>query len=153
MAHSHKSVSFSDERGDIVDIFVSRPFEHGVLIRSKKGAVRGNHYHQESLQCDLVITGRMAVFSRKSGSEEIEERVVGPNDWTEWEKGEAHEFVALDDEVVFMSFVSGVRGGDSYERDTHRLPVALHVLAGKTIDQILSAGTTAASRMPSKSGA
>jgi len=142
MKHIRKQVDFTDERGDIMDAFVSRPFEHGVLIRSKKGAVRGNHFHQESLQCDLVITGRMAVFSRKAGSEKIEECVVGPNDWTEWEKGEAHEFIALDDDVVFMSFVSGVRGGDAYEKDTYRLPVALHELAGKTIDQILARETT-----------
>jgi dTDP-4-dehydrorhamnose 3,5-epimerase-like enzyme len=138
MKQERKEINFTDDRGTIMDVFVSRPFEHGVLIHSAKGSVRGNHYHKESLQCDLMIKGRMAVFSRKSGSEVIEERVVGPQDWAEWEKEEVHEFIALDDEVIFMSFVNGPRGGDAYESDTYRIPVPLHELAGKTLEQVLS---------------
>jgi dTDP-4-dehydrorhamnose 3,5-epimerase-like enzyme len=138
MKQEQKEINFTDERGTIMDVFVSRPFEHGVLIHSRKGAVRGNHYHKESLQCDLVIAGRIAVFSRAPGSETIEERVVGPNDWIEWDKEEVHEFIALDDEAVFMSFVNGLRGGQSYESDTYRIPVPLHELAGKTLEQVLA---------------
>ncbi len=138
MIYERKTINFTDERGTIMDAFVSRPFEHGVLIHSNRGAVRGNHYHKESLQCDLVIAGRMAVFSRKAGSDAIEERVVGPNDWLEWDKEEAHEFIALDDEAIFMSFVNGLRGGQSYESDTYRIPVPLHELAGKSLEQVLA---------------
>ena len=137
MIQEKKQINFTDDRGTITDIFVSRPFEHGVLIHSKKGSVRGNHYHEKSLQCDIMIQGRMVAFSRKAGSDEIDERIVGPNDWAEWERGEVHEFIALDDDVIFMSFVNGPRGGDAYESDTYRIPVPLHELKGCTLKELL----------------
>jgi dTDP-4-dehydrorhamnose 3,5-epimerase-like enzyme len=129
--------NFTDDRGAIMDIFVNRPFEHCVTVSSKKGSVRGNHYHKLSSQCDFMVSGRMAVFSRKEGSEEIEQTIVGPHDWVEWDKSEVHEFIALDDDVVFVTFVNGPRGGDNYESDTYRLPVPLHELKGVSLEDIL----------------
>jgi hypothetical protein len=137
MKHEHKDINFSDERGTITDIFVDRPFSHSVLIHSRKGAVRGNHYHQQSYQCDLVIQGRMAIFGRKKDSDIIEERIAGPNDWSEWGFGDVHEFIALDDEVIFISFVNGTRAGTDYENDTFRIPTPLHVLKGRSLEDIL----------------
>jgi dTDP-4-dehydrorhamnose 3,5-epimerase-like enzyme len=137
MIQENKKPNFTDDRGTIMDIFVNRPFEHCVIVRSRKGSVRGNHYHKLSFQCDFMVSGKMAVFSRKEGSDVIEERVVGPNEWVEWEKSEVHEFIALDDDVAFVTFVNGPRGGDNYESDTFRLPVPLHELKGRSIEDIL----------------
>ena len=137
MIQERKPINFTDDRGTIMDVFVSTPYEHCVIVRSKRGSVRGNHYHEKSQQSDIMIQGRMVSFSRKVGSDEIVERVLEPNDWTEWEKGEAHEFVALDDTVIFASFVNGPRGGDNYESDTIRIPKPLHEIKGRKIEDIL----------------
>mgnify|MGYP001559876240 CR=1 FL=1 len=125
MKQVQKQVDFTDDRGTIMDIFVSRPFEHCVIVKSNKDSVRGNHYHKESDQCDFMVKGKMKVFSRKAGSDLIEETIVEENDWVEWEKGEIHEFIALE-EVIFVTFVNGPRGGDNYENDTYRLKIPLH---------------------------
>ncbi len=108
-----------------MDIFVGEPYEHCVVIYSNKGAVRGNHFHKKSVQSDFMLSGRMLAYSRKRGSKKIEKFVVKQNDVTHWEKGEVHEFIALE-KCAFLSFVNGPRGGDNYESDTYRLKIALH---------------------------
>lgn len=132
MKREQRKVDFTDVRGTIMDIFVNRPFEHCVIVHSNKGSIRGNHYHEKSFQCDFMVKGEMQVFSRKAGSDVIEENVVGENDWVEWEKGEVHEFIALED-VIFVTFVNGLRGGDNYENDTFRLKIPLHEQLKKNI--------------------
>lgn len=137
MKFEQKKVNFTDDRGTIMDVFVGRPFEHCVVIHSTKGSVRGNHYHAKSEQADFMIQGRMVAFSRKAESDVIEERVLSAGDWTEWDRSEVHEFIALGDDVIFMSVVNGPRGGDNYENDTFRLPVPLHELKGRKLEDIL----------------
>lgn len=125
MRKEQKEINFEDKRGTIRDIFVGHPFEHCVIIHSTPGSVRGNHYHERSEQCDFMVKGSMKVFSRRPGSNIVEESISKEGEWIEWEKGEAHEFIAIDD-VVFLSFVNGPRGGNEYESDTYHLKIPLH---------------------------
>ena len=125
MKREKRPVNFEDSRGTIMDIFVKEPYEHCVIVKSTPDSVRGNHYHKESAQTDFMLYGRMKAFCRKQGSDKIEEFIVEPNDVTYWEKGEVHEFIALED-CGFLSFVNGPRGGDNYENDTYRLKIPLH---------------------------
>ena len=137
MIKEQKEINYKDSRGTIMDVFVGRPFEHCVIIHSNPNSVRGNHYHEKSEQCDFMIKGKMKVFSRKADSDVIEESISREGEWIEWEKGEAHEFIAIDD-VVFMSVVNGPRGGDEYESDTYHLKIPLHEqLAQKITDRTL----------------
>jgi len=118
-------VDFKDRRGTIMDIFVKEPYEHCVIVYSNKGAVRGSHFHKLSQQSDFMLFGKMTAYSRKQGSKKIEKFTVSQNDFTTWDKGEAHEFIALE-KCAFLSFVNGPRGGDQYESDTYRLKIPLH---------------------------
>lgn len=127
-----RKVDFKDVRGTIMDIFVKEPYEHCVIVHSKKGSVRGNHFHSKSQQSDFMLYGTMRAYCRKQKSKKIETFVVRPNDVTYWDKGEAHEFIALED-CAFLSFVNGPRGGDNYESDTYRLEVPLHEQLKKKI--------------------
>ncbi len=120
----HKEINFEDARGTITDIFVQDPQDHATLIFSKKGAVRGNHYHNETVQSDFVISGKLKVLTQKVGASEITESEVGPNDYISHDKREAHTYVALED-TVFITFNAGPRGGENYEKDTFRLEVPL----------------------------
>lgn len=132
MKRQKRKVDFTDKRGTIMDIFVAEPYEHCVIIYSNKGSIRGNHFHKNSLQADFMIFGKMQAYSRKKGSKKIEKFVVKPHDVTYWEKGEAHEFIALE-KCAFLSFVNGPRGGDNYENDTFRLKIPLHEQAKKKV--------------------
>ncbi len=132
MKREKRKVDFKDTRGTIMDIFVKEPYEHCVIIYSNKGSVRGNHFHKKSQQTDFMLFGRMQAFSRKQRSRKVARFVVAQNDVTHWDKGEAHEFIALE-KSAFLSFVNGPRGGGNYENDTYRLKIPLHEQARKKI--------------------
>ncbi|HYF12702.1 MAG TPA: hypothetical protein VD928_00145 [Candidatus Paceibacterota bacterium] len=121
-----KKINFEDERGTIMDIFVNIPMHHSTIIFTKKGGVRGNHYHKLSTQHDFLVSGRFEVYGQKVGEKEITKSIWEPHEFITWDPNEAHEFVALED-AVFITFITGVRGGDDFEKDTYRLEVPLHV--------------------------
>jgi len=132
MKLEHKKVNFEDGRGTIMDIFTNMPKEHCTIIHSIKDSVRGNHYHKSTTQWDFMVNGRMKVLYRKQNEAEVHEQVVEANDFLEWEPGEAHEFIALED-LIFITFHNGPRGGDNYESDTYRLKIPLHEQAKKKV--------------------
>lgn len=136
MKVENKKINFEDARGSITDIFTSEPREHCTIIMSKKGSVRGNHYHKFTHQSDFMVSGKMIIFSRKKDSSVIEETIVGPYDFVTYELEECHEFIALED-LVFVTFHNGPRGGDDYESDTFRLPTPLHKLKGSKLDDLV----------------
>jgi dTDP-4-dehydrorhamnose 3,5-epimerase-like enzyme len=125
MQREHKPVNFQDSRGTITDIFVRDPKEHCTIIMTRKGSVRGNHFHKLSRQYDFIVSGRFEVFSQRAGEPAVESMIVGPSDLLTWEPNDAHEFVALEDSVL-ITFVDGMRGGENYEKDTYRLSTPLH---------------------------
>ena len=53
---THIPVAVSDARGLITNIFEGR-VEHVALITSKKGSVRGNHYHKQDHQYIYLVSG------------------------------------------------------------------------------------------------
>ena len=63
MKITHKEINFEDARGTITDIFVKDPQDHGTIIMSKKGAVRGNHYHKTTKQSDFILSGKLISLS------------------------------------------------------------------------------------------
>ncbi|MEK7628418.1 MAG: hypothetical protein AAB421_03290 [Patescibacteria group bacterium] len=125
MKKIQKKTSFKDARGTITDIFVGEAHEHCTLIFTKKGGVRGNHYHALSRQYDFLVSGKFQVYSRKKGEKKVTKTLWKPHELVSWDAGEAHEFIALEDSV-WITFVDGVRGGDDFEKDTYRLETPLH---------------------------
>ena len=124
---THKNINFEDARGTITDIFVNDPKQHCTIIFTKKGGVRGNHYHKLSRQHDFLISGKMEIYGQTVGEKEVTKNILNPYDLVVWEPNETHEFIALDDSV-FITFVDGLRGGDDFEKDTYRLDAPLHEL-------------------------
>jgi dTDP-4-dehydrorhamnose 3,5-epimerase-like enzyme len=120
MKIEHKKINFKDGRGTITDIFVNSPKDHATIIFSKKGAVRGNHYHKKSTQYDFVVSGQLTVLSQKIGQKKVYKHILKPYDLMFHGPMEAHTLIA-DKDTVFITFVDGVRGGKNYEKDTFRL--------------------------------
>ncbi len=127
MKIEHKEVNFEDDRGTITDIFSHDAIEHATIIFSKKGSVRGNHYHKETLQQDFYVSGSVRMLTKKIDSDEITDDIVGAYDLVSIEENTAHEFIALEDSI-FITFTKGIRGGMDYEKDVVRLETPLHVL-------------------------
>jgi dTDP-4-dehydrorhamnose 3,5-epimerase-like enzyme len=116
-------IAFQDKRGEILDILKKGHIEYVTLIRSRKNAVRGNHYHKETYQHLYVLEGKLRAVSKMPGKAPTE-AVLGPNDLILSVPEEHHAFEALEDST-FLVLTRGPRGGEDYEKDTFRLDVPL----------------------------
>jgi quercetin dioxygenase-like cupin family protein len=116
-------VSFQDKRGDIIDILAEGHVEYVTLIHTRKGSVRGNHYHKDTFQHLYVLKGKLRAVSRMPGRDQTEAVLVG-GDLVLNVPEEHHAFEALEDSS-FLVLTRGPRGGDNYEKDTFRLDVPL----------------------------
>ena len=105
----------------ITDVFPRNAPDCVTLIRSREGSVRGNHVHHFSKQSALVVSGCMAAYSRASQTSPVERHDLYPGDLVTHPPGEEHAYVAISD-VILIAFADGLRKGDDYEKDTHRVP-------------------------------
>lgn len=113
MVKLHIDTSFEDHRGTITDVFVEDD-RAVTIVRSVKGAVRGNHIHRETDQWTYVLSGRLRITTG------AEEETFGPGEMAVNLKGEPHAWEALEDTVCVV-FTYGPRSGPNYEKDTFRL--------------------------------
>lgn len=119
MIFEKKIPAFSDERGSITDIIEDKLVDHITVITSEKGAIRGNHFHKESIQYLYLVEGKIKAFSiDENGFNESEiitsgTLIINP-------PHEVHAFIALERSVFFV-FTRGPRGGKAYESDTYRV--------------------------------
>ena len=119
MLIKHLEAAFTDERGIITDILQHTPVDSVTVITCVRGAVRGNHYHQESVQYCYVLSGRVRAFAQQP-AQEVEVCYLTAGDLLTTPPMERHAFEALDDSVLLV-VTRGPRGGESYEDDTIRV--------------------------------
>lgn len=112
--------AFSDARGTITDILVNGGIDGVTIITSHAGAIRGNHYHSETLQWIHVLRGSMRVTTQRPPSRPTA-TVVSQGDLVLQPPGERHAMRALED-CTFLVLTRGPRSGVHYETDTVRLP-------------------------------
>jgi len=112
-------ISFQDKRGKIIDILQKKQIEYVTLITSKKGAVRGNHYHKKSIQYNFILKGKMKLFTRDNNGVK-KTQLLKKGDLACNPEKEEHALLALEDSE-FLVFTRGPRGGENYEKDTFRL--------------------------------
>lgn len=113
---------FKDDRGIITDIFYKEDIHHVAQIDSEPNVIRGNHYHKETTQHMLMISGSMEYWYKKVGSDE-EPKVIylKKGDLVSTPPLEIHTLKIGDDGNSFVVFSSGIRGGKDYEADTFRV--------------------------------
>ena len=110
---------FKDARGLITDILDGTPVECVTVLSSKRGSVRGNHYHKKTTQYAYVVRGKFRLYTQLPGRN-VQTRVVKAGDLVTTPPGERHAFVALADSLL-IACAHGPRSGKSYESDTYRL--------------------------------
>lgn len=124
MQITHPDVAHADERGAITDILAGIEVNYATLISSKEGVVRGNHYHEKTIQWVYVLRGQLKSLSRMPDGD-VQEATLNPGDLLLNHPHEEHALVALKDSE-FLVLTSGLRGGKDYEKDTYRLAEPLH---------------------------
>lgn len=114
-----RKAAFTDARGDITDILDRAKVDSITLITSKKGAVRGNHYHKKTTQYAYILEGKYIAYAQK-GNGKIEKKMVEKGDLIVNPPMEKHAFVALEKSTM-LACCFGPRAGTHYELDTFRL--------------------------------
>ncbi|MDP6952917.1 MAG: cupin domain-containing protein [Alphaproteobacteria bacterium] len=112
--------SFDDPRGSIQPL-VDETMESAVLISSRRGTVRANHYHKTDWHYCYVLSGRIEYHHRPHSSTEAPETVTV-------EAGQLfftppmvdHAMVFLED-TVFLTLGRNSRLQEVYEADVERI--------------------------------
>lgn len=111
-----------DDRGRIADAFFGVNINHVVVIDSIKGAIRGNHYHKETVQSILITKGSLEYWYKSLDENALTQFVVAvEGDVITSGKNEIHTMKILENDTQFIAFTEGVRGGKNYESDTYRV--------------------------------
>ncbi|OHC75547.1 MAG: hypothetical protein A3G18_09190 [Rhodospirillales bacterium RIFCSPLOWO2_12_FULL_58_28] len=111
---------FADARGEIQPL-VDLPMESAVLISSKKGTVRANHYHKTDWHFCYVITGMIEYHHRPHGGGGKPDKVIirqGQQFFTPPQVD--HTMVFLED-TVFLTLGRNSRRQEVYEADIERI--------------------------------
>lgn len=107
---------FEDERGYIQDL--TGPVDAVTEILTRKGCVRGNHYHQATTHWTYIVSGRLLIHDGLGQAEH------GPGELIRATAGAPHAWLALEDAVT-LELKAGPGAGDAYEGDVVRLEVPL----------------------------
>lgn len=111
----------TDDRGSIADVFYGTSINHVCVLTSVKGAVRGNHYHKNTVQHTLLTKGSMRYWWQAADkSTPAESIVLKPGEMVTSDANEIHTLEFLDESECIV-FTEGPRGGVDYEKDTYRV--------------------------------
>lgn len=115
---------FVDERG-----FISRLVDDDTLqfravlyITSKKGTVRGNHYHKKDAHYVYCLSGKFRYSEKDIGksNSKVESVILKPGDLVLSRPMRAHSMEFLEDSV-FLAVTTEPREHEKYEEDTERI--------------------------------
>ena len=107
-----------DARGTIRDLLIA-DLDGATIITTKAGAIRGNHYHQDTTQWTYVLDGSIKVVTEMLPEPPLHdtlqtgEMMVSP-------PMERHAWQAIEDSIVLV-LTKGPRSGEDYESDVVRL--------------------------------
>lgn len=113
------SKPFIDDRGEIQPL-VDVDIKSCVLISSKKGTVRANHYHKTDFHYCYVLEGSIEYYHRPVGSEEAHMEVIKKGQMFFTPPLVEHAMVFPEDSV-FLAFGRNSRQQESYEGDLVRV--------------------------------
>lgn len=114
--------AFSDERGSISDLLMNKQIDHVGMLISKKGSVRGKHFHKIQKQYTLVLNGKVRVITKdvtKTNSK-IESIELNEMEMVLFPPFCYHSLESIEDSKCLI-FTSKSRIGNSYEEDTIRI--------------------------------
>ena len=97
--------AFEDERGAIYDLLDKETIHHIGMITSKKGSVRGNHYHEEARQITYVLSGKVELTLKdmKEKNAKPQKIIMESGDIVDIPAMVAHSLKALED-TMFLIF-------------------------------------------------
>jgi quercetin dioxygenase-like cupin family protein len=111
---------FADGRGEILPL-VDVPMKSCVLISSKRGSVRANHYHRTDWHYCYVLSGRIDYYHRPVGSNAAPEKVTVSSGQMFFTGPMIEHAMAFPEDTVFLAFGRNSRAQEVYEADVVRI--------------------------------
>jgi len=111
---------FADPRGEILPL-VDVPMRSCVLISSKQGSVRANHYHRTDWHYCYVISGRIDYYHRPVGSKLRPDKVTIGHGELFFTGPMIEHAMAFPEDTVFLAFGRNSRAQEVYEADVVRV--------------------------------
>jgi quercetin dioxygenase-like cupin family protein len=113
--------AFVDLRGSIQPL-VDLPMESAVLIQSKKGAVRANHYHQTDWHFCYVLSGSIEYLHRPTGSKARPKTVLVKEGELFFTPPMVDHQMVFPEDARFLVLGRNSRAQPVYEADVVRIP-------------------------------
>ena len=113
--------AFADARGEIQPL-VDLTMESCVLITSRKGSVRANHYHQTDWHFCYVLSGSIEYYERPHGSEQVPKKVVVNTGELFFTPPMVDHAMFFPEDTVFLTLGRNSRTQEAYEADVVRIP-------------------------------
>lgn len=112
--------AYTDDRGSIQPL-VDMMMRSAVLIDSKKGALRANHYHKTGWHYCYVLSGVVEYFHRPVGSRNTPERILIPEGKLFFTPPMVEHAMKFPEPTRFLTLDRNPRDQKSYEADVVRI--------------------------------
>lgn len=111
---------FVDVRG-LIQPLVDMPMKSAVLIESKKGTLRANHYHLTDWHYCYVLSGKIEYFHRPHGSAGKPERIMVEEGQMMFTPPMVDHAMIFPVNTVFLTLSRNPRDQATYEADVRRI--------------------------------
>ncbi len=111
---------FADARGEIQPL-VDATMESCVLIRSKKGTVRANHFHRTDWHYCYVLSGSIEYYHRPQGSGAAPRKVLIRSGQLFFTPPMVEHAMVFPEDTVFLTLGRNSRDQEVYEADVVRV--------------------------------
>jgi quercetin dioxygenase-like cupin family protein len=112
---------FIDDRGSIQPL-VDVPMQSCVLISSKRGTVRANHYHRTDWHYCYVLEGEIEYYERPHGTDEAPEKTIINKGQMFFTAPQIDHAMVFTQDTVFLTWGRNSRTQEIYEADLVRIP-------------------------------
>ncbi|MDK2957481.1 MAG: hypothetical protein PWQ57_2979 [Desulfovibrionales bacterium] len=106
---------YEDERGVIQMLLNSDQLKSAVLITSKKGAVRANHYHTSDWHYCYVVSGSIEYYWRPTGSDEEPRNILVKQGELFYTPPMVDHAMVFPEDGVFLTLSGSKRDAKSYD--------------------------------------
>lgn len=112
---------FVDERGEIIPLFNNLTTNSAILVTSKKGSIRANHYHKTDWHYCYVVSGIIDYFHREVGDAAAPRKVRITAGQMFYTPPMVEHTMCFAEDTVFVCFGYNSRRQDDYESDLVRV--------------------------------
>ena len=111
---------FIDERGEIQPL-VDSLMKSAVLIHSKAGSLRANHYHKTDWHYCYVLDGEIEYFHRKTNSSLPKKKLIVKKGQMVFTPPMVDHAMVFKVETTFLTLSRNFRDQKTYEKDVVRI--------------------------------